>query len=83
MGTLPDALPSLKGRPLRSIKHKEWKNGQGEQAGETEEKCAELWVLAVVGGVCPSCCVEEPYRRIDADSVAPLAIYVFLKTVDN
>ena len=83
MGALPDALPSLEVGSLRSIEHEEWKQGQREHAGETEEKRAELWVLAVVGRVCPSCCVEEPYRGIDADSVAPFAIYVFLETVDN
>jgi hypothetical protein len=83
MDVLPDAFPSLEGRSLRSIEHKEREEGQREHPGETEEKCAELWILAVGGRVGPSCCVKEPYGRIYADPVAPLAIYVFLETVDN
>jgi len=74
MDVLSDAFPSLEVRPLGAIKHEERKKGQREHSGETEEKRAELWVLAMGGRVCPSCCVEEPYRRIDADSVAPFAI---------
>ena len=83
MDFLPDTLPSLEGRPFGSIKHKEREKGQCEHPGETEEKRSKLWILAVGGRVCPSCCVKEPYRCIDADPVAPFAIYVFLKTVDN
>ena len=65
-----------------SIKHEERKKGQREHASETKEKHAELRVLVIVGRVCQTCCVEEPQRRIDADSVAPLAIYILLETVD-
>jgi len=83
MDVLSNAFPSLEGSSLGSIKHKERKKGQREHAGETKEKCAELWILAVGRRVCPSCCVKEPYRSIDTDPVAPLAIYVFLETVDN
>jgi len=83
MDVLPDAFPSLEGRSLGSIKHKERKKGQREHTGETKEKCAELWILAMGGRVCPSCRVKEPYRGIDADPVATLAICVFLETVDN
>jgi len=83
MDVLADAFPSLEIRSLRSIKNKQWKKGQREHPGESEEKRAELWILAVGGRACPSCCVEEPYRRIDADPVSPLAIHVFLETVDN
>ena len=83
MSALSNTQPSFEVRPFRSIEHEEGKQGQREHAGETEEKCAELWVLAVVGRVCPSRCVEKPYRRIDADPVAPLAFCVFLETVNN
>ena len=83
MGVPGDAPPSLDIRSIRSIKHEEWKKGQLEHAGETKEKHAELWVLAIVGRVYQSCCMEEPQRRIDADSVAALALCVFLETVDN
>ena len=83
MDVLCDALPSLEVRSIRSIKYEEREQGQREHAGETKEKQAELRVLAIVGRVCQSCCVEEPQRGIDADSVAPLAIYIFLETVDN
>lgn len=83
MSALPNAFPSFKVRSLTSIKNEERKKGQREHPGKTEEKCAELWILAVGGRVCPSCRVEEPYRRVDADPVAPLSISVFLETVDN
>ena len=83
MDVLPYAFPSLESRSLRSIKHEERKKGQREHAGETEEKCTKFRVLAMGGRICPSCCVEEPYRGIDADPVTPLAICVYLETVDN
>ena len=83
MDVFCDALPSLEVRPIRSIKHEERKKGQREHASETKEKHAKLRVLVIVGRVCQTCCVEEPQRRIDADSVAPLAIYILLETVDN
>jgi hypothetical protein len=49
MDVLPDALPSLEVRSLRPIKDKERKKGQREHPGETEEKRAELWILAMGG----------------------------------
>ena len=79
MNVLPNVFPSLEGRSLRSIKQKEREKGQCEHLGETEEKRSKLWIPAVRGRVCPSCCVKEPYRRIDAT----FSIYVFLETVDN
>ena len=83
MKVLPNTSPTLEGRSLRSIKQNEREKGQCEHPGETEEKRSKLWILAVGGRVCPSCCMKEPYRRIYADPVAPFAIYVFLETVDN
>jgi hypothetical protein len=83
MDVFHDALPSLEVRSLRSVEHKERKKGQREQPGESKEKRAELWILAVGGRVCPPCCVEEPYRCIDTDSVASLAVFVYFEAVDN
>ena len=83
MCVLPDAFPSFESRSLRSVKHEERKKGQREHAGETEEQRTKLRILAVGGRICPSCRVKEPYRGIDADPVTPLAICVYLETVDN
>ena len=72
-----DSFATLISRTSRSVENEQWKERQREKLGQPEKEHAQLWVLALAGGVR----VKEPDRGVDSNSIAPFVVLLAQETV--